>query len=446
MFLGSLFVRTLYVISFNVNRIAHGQNIYALKWDDQGTYWQYAEAILRDMSWLSAPVSSRPPFYPLVLALAARLIGPGENFVHLMLVQAVIGSLSVVIIYFIARHIFGRQTAIITSLWAAAYPLFVYYCGLLLSETLAIFLFLLFFFMFVTHLRERRRAPLVFASLVYVALIHTDPRFLFHLPFIFLYLFIATGDMKRAARAYLLFVIVAVLCSLPWAVRNHVAYTDRFVLINTTTLDIWTRSALTNTYESGGGMAKTGRAQLNTIEKFEEVKKKAIRLYREDDQGSEKGIPRMGRISSEEEARAFERGARPGFSAGDLYLHRFIEFWRFARFSPGYDPFPDLRFEAAWGLYRNLAGILFTGILLPLFLWGVVCCIRQRNTPGLVACAIVFVHTFLHVLVHARERYRMPVEALVAMIAFYGLLTITSKIGNRGHATLKEPAAPETER
>jgi hypothetical protein len=40
----------------------------------------------------------------------------------------------------------------------------------------------------------------------------------------------------------------------------------------------------------------------------------------------------------------------------------------------------------------------------------------------------------------------MPVEALVAMIAFYGLLTITSKLGNRGHTTLEEPGAPEADR
>jgi 4-amino-4-deoxy-L-arabinose transferase-like glycosyltransferase len=193
-----------------------------------------------------------------------------------MLVQAFLGSLSVVIIYFIARHIFGGQTAVLTSLWAAAYPLFVYYCGFLLGETLVIFLFLFFFLAFVTYIKEHRRAPLIVAAVVYAALVHTDPRFLFHLPFILLYLFIGAGAMKRTVKAFLLFVVVTVLCSLPWAVRNHVAYTDRFVLINTPTLDLWTRSTLTNTYEKrGGDMVETGRAQLNTVEKFEEEKKTA---------------------------------------------------------------------------------------------------------------------------------------------------------------------------
>jgi hypothetical protein len=407
LFLGSLLIRVLYVAFFNVNRLSHGQDIFRLRHDDQGTYWQFAEAILQGGSWLTSHVSFRPPLYPLFLALISAVIGPGRNFLHIMLVQCIVGSFSVILIYFLARAVFSGKTAVMSASWAAAYPLFLYYCGFLLGETVVTFLFLWFILALTIFLKRGGLRVMAASGVLYALLIHADPRFLFHFPFVFLYLYLGLADLKKAVRPFLVFSLTALLCSAPWAVRNHIAYPDRFVLIDTRTLDVWAKRTADTV--SGKAMHRRGTAATvkpHSIGEFEKQKGEALEGHG----------PR-----TEEERTAFENGARPSFSLPLIYLDRFLEFWRFARFTPDYDPYPDLRFEREWGLGRNLIGIAFTGVLYPFFAAGIYFCLKRKDRIGLVLCAVISSHVLLHMIVHSRERYRLPVEGLVLIIAFYGL-------------------------
>lgn len=432
LFWGSLFIRILYVVFLNVNRIADGQDISSIH-DDQQTYWLFARAILKDESWLTTPVSFRPPLYPLFLSGITLIFGTGQNFMNIFLVQCLISSLSVVLIYYLAKTIFNRQTAFFSSLWAGIYPLFLYYSGFILGETLVIFLFLLFTLLLLCYVEETRRAVIIFSGVIYALLVHTDPRFIVHLPFIFLYLYIGLKDVGKSAKAYSVFLLVALICSLPWAVRNHITYTDRSVLINTSTLDKWSRKPFENIIREKSSQKQTGDGSINpdSLAIFEEMKEKSILSYMESKRTGKpyQGAPASGalKISHESEVAAFNKGTRPDFGITDLYVHHFIEFWRFARFKPDYNPYPDLRFENIWSSQRNFLGIIFTGILYPFFMLGIFYCFRQRRNYCLIISLIIVVHTVLHVLVHSRERYRMPIEGFLIMIAFYGLLELITK-------------------
>ena len=431
LFFCSLLVRVLYVVFLNVNRLSHGQNIFRLHGDDQGSYWKFAMAILEGRSWLTSDVSFRPPLYPLFLSFIASVFGPGKNFITIMVAQCVIGSFSVLLIYFIAKTIFNKRTAVLSASWAALYPLFLYYCGFLLGETMVIFLFLLFTFVLVTFLREKKPLLMAGSGILYAFLIHADPRFLFYFPFVFLYLLIGLANLKETVKPFVIFSLAVLLFSVPWAVRNHFAYKDRFVLIDTRTLDVWAKRTATNVQgRPGNGPDSAGSRRINRIEKFEEWKKQTLRgnsgdgRDARDDNGSGKGPARK---ISQEERSAFENGVRPSFSISGLYLHHFIEFWRFARFTPGYNPYPDLRFERKWGTGRNIIGMAFTGVLFPLLAAGIFFCLKGRDRFRLIICALVFTHLLLHVIVHSRERYRMPIEGFIFMVAFYGLWEIVAR-------------------
>lgn len=440
LFFGSLLVRIFYVVFLNVNQIADGQDILMLTNDDQKAYWLFAEALLKDTSWMTEHVSYRPPLYPMFLALVTAIIGAGKNFINILLLQCVIGSFSVVIIYYISKNIFNRQTAVLSSLWASIYPLYLYYCGFILGETVVIFLFLLFTLFIVMYLNEYRHTMIICSGVIYALLIHVDPRFIFHLPFVLLYFYVGLIDLRKSVKAYIIFSLVVLLCSLPWAVRNHLVYKDRFVLINTRTLDKWAEKPIINIGKGAENrQISSGLVKPDNLEKFEELKRKSILLYMENNgtKKPDKDMPRFAKISSEEEIMAFESGIRPAFGIIPLYLHNFIEFWRFARFKPDYNPYPDLRFENTWALHRNLIGILFTGVLFPFLLVGIIFCIKYRNNYALILCLIILIHTFLHVIVHARERYRMPIEGFVAMLAFYGLLEIIAKYKINSRATIR---------
>lgn len=431
LFLFSLLIRVLYVFFYNVNKIAHGQDIMKIG-DDQGSYWQFAQAFLTDTSWLTAHINHRPPAYPMFLALVSALFGPGRNFISILLVQCIISSISVIIIYSLAKKIFNKQTAVLASVWAAIYPLYLYYCGFILRETILIFLLLVFVLLLIKYLEENKRSLIIFLGVIYALLIHADPRFLFHLPFIVLYLYIGLRTFKKSVKEFAIFVLMVLLCSLPWAIRNFLTYKNTFVLIDTSTLGTWSKKAVTNV-STGIGEQRTKESTMrpDPLEKFEEIKKKAIVSYKvsreKNTADNDQYILSDEGISSEEELKAFESGIRPTFDIPHLYLYHFIEFWRFARFKPDYNPYPDLRFENSWSLRRNVVGILFTGILFPFLLAGIIFSLKQRNRYAIIVCSIMIIHTFLHIFVHARERYRMPIEGFIFMFAFYCILEIISK-------------------
>jgi len=433
LFLGSLVIRIIYVVFANANPIAHGQDIIKLH-DDQASYWQFAEAFLRDISWMSEDVSYRPPGYPMFLALVAALIGLGKNFINVMLVQSVLSALTVVFIFKLAALTFNRATALLSALWAAVFMQYLYYCGFILRETLEILLFLLFVYCLIMYLQEARKVFVIIGAIIYALLIHIDPRYLFHLPFVFLYFYLGLRNSKKTLKVYLYFVFIVIICSLPWGIRNHIVYKGKFVLINTRTLDKWTAKVMN---DSGLGV-KSGKV-VNVIEKpetlkaFEDLKRKAILEYQNKSStvgGINNHPPIENRpyyiiIKSEEELKAFNRGIRPAYAIPGIYWNRFKEFWRFARFRPGYDEYSDLRFEGVWSFKHNLIGILTSGFLYPFFIIGVFFCLAfyfsHKNNYGLILFVIIFVHSLLHVLVHARERYRLPMEALIAMLAFYAI-------------------------
>jgi tetratricopeptide (TPR) repeat protein len=105
----------------------------------------------------------RAPLYPYFLALVYGILGTGPWAI--LVIQALIGSLSCVIAFGIATSVFGRLTGLLAGLFLALYWPLVYFSGLLLVETLAIFLYLCA--LWVLTLSSARRK--VGTALVYLA-------------------------------------------------------------------------------------------------------------------------------------------------------------------------------------------------------------------------------------------------------------------------------------
>ena len=83
---------------------------------------------------------------------------------------------------------------------------------------------------------------------------------------------------------------------------------------------------------------------------------------------------------------------------------------------------------------KHNASIGFTyGLLLPFFLIGVVLILKNKHRKGLFVLALIVLYTFVHaVLAHARNRYRIYIDAFIIVIAFYGLMQVYSLIRRRG--------------
>jgi tetratricopeptide (TPR) repeat protein len=98
---------------------------------------QWAQAIIAGKDFTGG-VFFRAPLYPYFLALVYRVFG--HDYLAARLVQFLIGSFSCVLVYFLAKRIFNRRTAVIAGVAASLYGVLIYFDGELLIPVLLVFL------------------------------------------------------------------------------------------------------------------------------------------------------------------------------------------------------------------------------------------------------------------------------------------------------------------
>ncbi len=96
--------------------------------------------------------------YPFFIALIYKIFGPHAHYV--LLAQALIDSLTCILIYAIGKEIFNRKVGAVAAFFSAFYPAFVYYSTILYQETTTIFLLTLFVFLLCRAIS--RKKPLLY--------------------------------------------------------------------------------------------------------------------------------------------------------------------------------------------------------------------------------------------------------------------------------------------
>ena len=104
-------------------------------------------------------------------------------------------------------------------------------------------------------------------------------------------------------------------------------------------------------------------------------------------------------------------------------------FWRFARLrgSSIQDPsdtVSGVRMEPPWSTRHNVATIVSYGLLMPFLLLGIVFAILTRNRTALILSATLAFYFLIHVVTGGGTRARVPVESVVILLSFYGLVRI----------------------
>jgi 4-amino-4-deoxy-L-arabinose transferase-like glycosyltransferase len=130
LFIGSVIVLALVLRFWNV--IAIGDGFYANFLSDASTYRLWASNIVAGSSY-GGPAFPMGPLYPYFLAACLNL---GFSFYSVLFLQAVFGAAVVFNIYIVSNRLFGSKAGLISALMAAVYGPFVFYDGLLLSESL----------------------------------------------------------------------------------------------------------------------------------------------------------------------------------------------------------------------------------------------------------------------------------------------------------------------
>ena len=161
-----------------------------------------------------SPDSYRSPGYPLLVALSIQLGGDEKGYHYLLLLQALLGALSVGLTIAIARQWLSFTYAIIAGLTAAIWPHLVTLSGYVLTETFFGFTLLLGSYLLIIARRNQRTYQYVLSGLVfaYSALIN---------PAILLFPVVIAAVLFFSQRK---FVVIFLLCALSfpvaWAARS----------------------------------------------------------------------------------------------------------------------------------------------------------------------------------------------------------------------------------
>ncbi len=342
-------------------------------------HWQRMGTLLWQQGVTSAEAGLyRPPLYPLFIASVYGIAG--ENSLLLRLGQAVVSTATCVFPYALARQVGGERAGLFAAALAAFYPFFIFFSGVLMAETLFIFLLAAALWQaqrFFAEPTPRRAAELGFV-LGLSAL--CKPVLMLWVPMLCA-IWWRQAAQGASAKALRLLALSAVLVCvvLPWTLRNaHIS--GHFVPISTN-MGI---NLLVGHEEGATGVYRDG---VDYWQLMEEISHGETDPVRRDAVVARRMVARI----AGDPLRALALAARKALLLWNPLL-------------PG----------AAWP--QQLVGALFS---LPLLSLGLLGLWELRAQPlAQAVAALLLALTLVHAVFFAHARFRLPIDmALVAPAA-----------------------------
>lgn len=161
------------------------------------------------------PTAHRPPLYPFLISMLWH--GEAATVNAVLFLQALIGALTVAIVYFIARDSFNRAVGLVAATGMAFAPMTCFYTAAILNETVFTF------FVTVACLLWGRK-QIAWAGAMFGLGVLTRPVLL---PFLFALPVLAVIPAWRFhLRPFLTMTLIALALSWPWVLRNYIIFHD----------------------------------------------------------------------------------------------------------------------------------------------------------------------------------------------------------------------------
>lgn len=177
------------------------------------------------------PTSFRAPGWPLFLAALYWLAGPCVPLVYAVL--CLLGALSCVLTYLLARELVVESTARIAGLLAAFYLPHIYFSAGFLSESLFVTCLALGIWLFLLARKHDSLVVLLLAGLSLSWATLTRPFSILLWPILLVVLALASSKPRQARLLpMLVFTLAFFACIVPWTFRNQHVH-GRFVFVAT---------------------------------------------------------------------------------------------------------------------------------------------------------------------------------------------------------------------
>ncbi|MFC1809730.1 ArnT family glycosyltransferase [Candidatus Omnitrophota bacterium] len=337
--------------------------------------------------------SQVPPGYPIFLALIYFLFGTGFGAVQI--IQALLSALLCIIIFDIAREIFDDATAWLAGIISAGYPFFIYWSGMLISETLFIVFYVAAFNFILKYSLHKKQSMNILGAICLAIAALIRPVALPFIGFVMLgYIFTMKTKWQKSLLNTLVFVIIFSAVMAPWIVRNYILF-NRIVPGTT-------QSGLMLLNGMNSKIIKNP-TNVNTViyTELDEYKNELRLLHNESElnqKAADLAIKYYKDLIIHQPKLLFK-----------IILNKFLELW---------DIIPKNKSRAV-----KIVSALSFGILMPFACVGLYFGIRKRRSMFFILAA--FLNTcILGVIFVPTIRYRFPLEPFYVIVASYGLLTI----------------------
>lgn len=418
-FVFSFVLRVIYLIHFNdPNFINQGDNLQ---------YYTFAKEILNQGIWvkdtsvgssLAGNWAMLGPGYPLLISCCLFLFG--SNFFSVFILNALLTSTAIIVLYYLTKEIINdNKAAIIILVWGIFYVNFYKYTPFLLKESLVLLLLPTAILFLIKEIKNDKNFSIniLWFLLTYGYLIHSDERYFFYFPFIILFF---VFKYKNNFRLYIVkqFIILlgVVFLMIPWTIRNYSVYGQVVILTERTT-------KVTALFW-GKDLSKQTNSKV-LIGKIEDINSYVDSI--------KNGIIPLALDSTTVETIKWgitNNLVPHKFDSKEKYCNAVINFWKPTYFNPTY--INDGFRKQQWSLGHNLLSLLFYGIFLPFYFIALLyILIKKEDLVLYVIATIPIIQMIIHVgLVHVLERYRNPIDCFVVIIALWFLIFLSKKMVN----------------
>ena len=361
-------------------------NIHNLEYGDLA-YRAIVDNLLDGKGYLAGEFRAfRPPLFPLMHAGILAVFGR-DNMLALRLFFILIGSITCVGLYLIARDIFRLKLAMLAGLLLALSPQHIWYSIHILSECpYTLFLVFLIYFL----LKAVQKNKLAFSTTAGILLglsLLTRSILAGFIPFIFLWIFVVYKNKLTALKHFIVFLIPALLILSPWVIRNYMVL-DTFIPFSTDGAEVFFYANNPGTLHSETGFCS---------KYSDEVAKGLGEIERQ------RAYYNFGLNFIKNNPDEFLRNA----------MDRFIQLWR---------PFPNVKFPQVKPVYAIVYFLSYLPVLILLFI-GMPLSLRQLRYTGLMYLLVIYC-TGVHMVLLACMRYREPLMPFLILFAVFGITSL----------------------
>ncbi|MFH1368291.1 MAG: tetratricopeptide repeat protein [Elusimicrobiota bacterium] len=191
---------------------------------DAKIYYEWAWHIVNTGELIGQKLFFLNPGYPYLLALIFWIMGPSNLVIPI--IQFVVGSISAVIVYLIAKETFNQTSGIISGLLYSCYSVFIFYEGLFSTFVWINILNLIAIFLLIKLMDNPKIALSVLIGIILGLSSLFRPNILLYVPLVLIW-FILYQRKWFVLFAYLLFGLLVILS--PVIVRNYIVFKQPYV-------------------------------------------------------------------------------------------------------------------------------------------------------------------------------------------------------------------------